>query len=94
MKTITDRVRAAWAKLPPRARSAVRHFVVTFAVAFAVAAQPSLKDIYAAPDLATAKDLAIAAFYGAGAAAVRVCVPLAVVYGKALVAWALARLSG
>lgn len=93
MKTITDKVRAAWAKLPERAQSAVRHLVTTFVVTFAVTAQPLLAGIWAAPDLKTAKALALAGILAAGVAAVRVCVPLAVVYGKALVVWALSRLS-
>jgi hypothetical protein len=93
MKTITDKVRAAWAKLPDRAQSAVRHLVTTFVVTFAVTAQPLLAGVYAAPDLKTAKALALAAILAAGVAAVRVCVPLAIVYGKALGAWLLARLA-
>ncbi len=84
---------AAWAKIPARAQSAIRHLVTTFIVTFAVTAQPLLAGVWAAPDLKTAKALALAGIVAAGAAAVRVCVPLALAYGKSLAVWLLARLS-
>jgi hypothetical protein len=82
-----------WAKIPPKAQSAIRHLVVTFVVTFAVVAKPLLAGIFDSPDLKTAKALLLATVLAAGAAAVRVVVPLAIVYAKALIAWAFSRLA-
>lgn len=78
---------ALWAKIPTRAQSAIRHLVYTFAAVFVLTAKPLLDGIWAAPDLATAKALGLAALIAAGTAAVRVCTPLALGYSKALVLW-------
>ena len=93
MNTISAKVREAWAKLPYRAQSAIRHLVTTLVVTFAVTAQPLLAGIWAAPDLKTAKALALAGILAAGVAAVRVCVPLAKDAALALGAWLFARLA-
>jgi len=84
---------AAWAKTPPRAQSAIRHLVTTFVVTFALTAKPLLDGIWLAPDFGTAKAVATAAFIAAGTAAVRVVTPLAILYAKALVVWAVNRLT-
>jgi hypothetical protein len=89
MKTL----KSLWAKIPERAQSAIRHLVVTFAVTFAVTAQPLLAGIWAAPDLKTAKALALAGILAAGAAAIRVAAPLAKDAAIALVAWLFSRLT-
>jgi hypothetical protein len=92
IKKVAEKARAAWEKLPARTQSAIRHLVTTFAVTFAVTAKPLLDGIWVAPDLKTGAALASAAVIAAGTAAVRVCVPLALIYAKALVAWALSKL--
>jgi UDP-N-acetylglucosamine enolpyruvyl transferase len=83
MKTITK----LWNKIPLAAQSAIRHLVITFAVVFVAAAKPLLAGLWSVPDLKTAKALLVAAILGAGAAAVRVVVPLLVGYAKSLVDW-------
>jgi len=92
MKRIIKKARALWGKIPPRAQSAVRHFSTTFAATFALTAKPLLDGIWLAPDFGTAKALGTAAFLAAGTAAVRSVTPLAVIYGKALIGWALSKL--
>ena len=94
MKTITNKIRALWAKLPPRAQSAIRHFVITFGVVFLAAAKPLLPAVFTAlkqGDYSTAKSLIVALVLGAGAAAIRVVVPILVGYAKSLVAWFVAK---
>ena len=91
MKALTTKIKTLWAKLPERAQSAVRHLVTTFVVTFAVTAQPLLAGIWAAPDLKTAKALALAGILAAGVAAVRVAVPIAKDCVLALVEWAFAK---
>ena len=93
MKTTAKKIKALWARLPDRVQSAVRHLVTTFVVTFAVTAQPLLAGLWAAPDLKTAKALALAGILAAGAAAVRVVIPLVVNYGKQLCVWAFKRLT-
>ena len=90
MKTLTNKIKEIWAKLPPRAQSAVRHFVITFGVVFLAASKPLLPAVFAAlkqGDYSTAKSLIVALVLGAGAAAVRVVVPILVGYAKSLVDW-------
>jgi hypothetical protein len=89
MKTI----KSWWAKLPAKAQSAIRHLVVTFVVTFVVVAKPLLAGLLSTPDLKTAKALLLATVLAAGAAALRVCAPLAKDAALALGAWLFARLA-
>jgi hypothetical protein len=86
-------LKSLWAKIPPRAQSAVRHLVVTFVVTFAVVAKPLLAGIYLVHDLHTAKAFLLATVLAAGAAALRVVVPLLKNYAVALCVWAFKRLA-
>lgn len=97
MKTITKKVKVLWAKLPKRAQSALRTLAVATLAAIALTVKPLLPTLWESlrvGDYETAKAIVKSAYIGVGAAVVRVAVPLLVIYGKALGAWLLKRITG
>jgi hypothetical protein len=97
MKT---KILALWAKLPERAQSALRALVFAFVGTFVALAAPLLPAIYdslpyigTAPNFQTTKALTAALVTSATVGALRVAIPLAAIYTKALIGWVVGRLT-